>query len=316
MDFRSLRYFVYVAEARSFSKAAVQLRVAQPALSRAMRKLEDELGVTLVLRTGRQLELTEAGLLLLERAHSLTRQLTQTADDVRAHGTQIRGTLTLGVSPSTCEMLGPLIVRECAARFPDLRLNFVEGFSSHVFKQLVDQELTLCLMHNPPRHQGIEIEPLIVEAMYLVGPGRAAGGLAPVHKGMKPEQVPLILPNRTHALRMLIERALAAHGRGITVAAQVDGYTMTKALVLAGLGYTILPLSSFHQQMESGELSALRLRKPEISWTLSMAYRRDQRTARAVTALRDIIRAEVGKLVASSKWRSEPPGRERRPAAE
>ena len=75
MDFRALRYFVHVAEARSFSKAAVQLRVAQPALSRAIRKLEDELGVELVLRTGRQLELTEAGLLLLQRAHSLTRQL-------------------------------------------------------------------------------------------------------------------------------------------------------------------------------------------------------------------------------------------------
>jgi hypothetical protein len=59
---------------------------------------------------------------------------------------------------------------------------------------------------------------------------------------------------------------------------------MTKALVLAGLGYTILPLSSFHRQMESGELSALRLRQPEISWMLSMAYRRDQRTARAITA--------------------------------
>jgi LysR family transcriptional regulator, nitrogen assimilation regulatory protein len=316
MDFRSLRYFVHVAEARSFSKAAVQLRVAQPALSRAIRKLEDELGVLLVLRTGRALELTEAGILLLQRAHSLTRQLTQTADDVRAHGSQIRGTLTLGVSPSTCEVLGPLLVRECAARHPELRLSFVEGFSSHIFEQLVDQELTLCLMHNPPRHRGIEIEPLIVEAMYLVGPGRAADGLAPVGAGMKPDQVPLILPNRTHALRMLVERALAEHGRGITVAAQVDGYTMTKALVLAGLGYTILPLSSFHRQMESGELSARRLRKPEISWTLSMAYRRDQRTSRAVAALRDIIRAEVGKLVASRKWRSEsPPRREHRQAA-
>jgi LysR family nitrogen assimilation transcriptional regulator len=321
MDFRSLRYFVHVAEARSFSKAAVQLRVAQPALSRAIRKLEDELGVVLVLRTGRALELTEPGILLLQRAHSLTRQLTQTADDVRAHGTQVRGTLTLGVSPSTCEVLGPLIVRECAARHPDLRLNFVEGFSGHVFKQLVDQELTLCLMHNPPRHRGIEIEPLVVEAMYLVGPGRTAGALvparlAPVHKRMTPEQVPLILPNRTHALRMLIERALAGRGRGITVAAQVDGYTMTKALVAAGLGYTILPLSSFHREMASGEFSAVRLRKPGMSWTLSLAYRRDQRTARAVEALRDIVRAEVDKLLASGTWRSEEPARERRRAAQ
>ena len=66
--------------------------------------------------------------------------------------------------------------------------------------------------------------------------------------------------------------------------------------------------------MASGEVSAARLRKPDISWTLSMAYRRDQRSARAVAALRDIIRAEVGKLVASDTWRSEPPARERRQA--
>src|SRR6267154_1681195 len=104
MDLRTLRYFVYVAEARSFSKASLQLRVAQPALSRQIRKLEDELGVELVLRTGRQLELTDAGLLLLQRAHSLMRQVAQTEDDVRAHGSRIRGTMTLGGSPATCEV--------------------------------------------------------------------------------------------------------------------------------------------------------------------------------------------------------------------
>src|SRR5215470_15288189 len=199
MDLRALRYFVYVAEARSFSKAAAQLRVAQPALSRQVRKLEDELGVALMLRTGRQLELTEPGLLLLQRAHSLMRQVTQTADDVRAHGSRINGAMTLGVSPATCEVLGPLIVRECANRFPDLRLNFVEGFSGYIFDRLINQELTLCLMHNPPRHQGIEIQPLLSEPMYLVGPGAASGGLPPATARMKLQQLPLILPNRTHA---------------------------------------------------------------------------------------------------------------------
>src|SRR5580704_1299067 len=90
MDLRALRYFVHVAEARSFSKAAVQLRIAQPALSRQIRKLEDEVGLALILRTRRQLELTDAGLLLLQRAHSLLRQAAQTADDVRAHGSRVR----------------------------------------------------------------------------------------------------------------------------------------------------------------------------------------------------------------------------------
>jgi LysR family nitrogen assimilation transcriptional regulator len=294
MDLRALRYFVYVAEARSFSKAAVQLGVAQPALSRQIRKLEDELGIALILRTRRQLELTDAGLLLLERAHSMIRQLAQTADDVRAQGSRVAGTITLGVSPAVSEAVGPRIVRECAALHPDLRLNFVEGFSAFIFKRLIDQELTLCLMHNPPRHQGIEIEPLLTEPMYLVGPGAASSAHPPAKAGMPLDRLPLILPNRTHSLRMLIERAVAESGGRFAVAVQVDGYVTTKALVAAGLGYTILPYSSVRQEVENGQLSAFRLRKPALSWTLSIASRKDQRTARAVMALRDIIVSAIG----------------------
>jgi LysR family nitrogen assimilation transcriptional regulator len=296
MDLRALRYFVYVAEARSFSKAAVQLGIAQPALSRQIQKLEDELGLALILRAGRQLELTEAGLLLLERAHSLIRQVAQTAEDVRAHDARIRGTLTIGVSPTVSEAVGPGIVRECAARHPEVRLNFVEGVSAFIFKRLIDQELTFCLMHNPPRHQGIEIEPLFAEPMVLVGPGREAAGHPPVKNGMLLDRLPLILPNRTHGLRMLLERAMAEQGGKFEVAVQVDGYTTTKAFVAAGLGYTVLPLSSVRQEVERKQLSAIRLRKPKLSWTLSLAYRKDQRNARAVMALRDIIDSQVQAL--------------------
>ena len=300
MDLRALRYFVYVAEARSFSKAAVQLGIAQPALSRQIRKIEDELGIALIIRAGRQFELTDAGLLLLQRAHALIRQVAQTADDVRAQGARVRGTITLGVSPTVSAAVGPGIVRKCAAQYPDLQLIFVEGFSAFIFKRLIDQELTLCLMHNPPRHQGIEIEPLSTEPMYLVGPGAASPGHLPARPGMNLDRLPLILPNRTHSLRMLVERAMAENGGRFEVAVQVDGYTTTKAFVAAGLGYTILPYSSVRDEVEKRELSAVRLRQPALSWTLSVAYRKDQRTARAVMALRDIIAAEVGALMTDS----------------
>jgi LysR family transcriptional regulator, nitrogen assimilation regulatory protein len=305
MDLRALRYFVYVAEARSFSKAASHLRIAQPALSRQVRKLEDQLGVKLVLRTGRHLELTEPGMLLLARAHSLIRQAAQAVDDVRAQGSHVGGTVTLGVTPATCEVITPLIVQECAQRHPDLRLDFVEGFSAFIFERLVRQELTLCLLHNPPRHQGIEIEPLLVEPMYLVGPG-AGDGLPCARDGMALETLPLILPNPTHAMRLLIDRALGRRRSAINVAVQVDGYAMTKALVAAGVGYTVLPLSSIHAQVEDGRLSAVRLHDPDISWTLCLAYRSDHRTARPVDALRALIRGEVDKLVAAGKWRRDP----------
>jgi LysR family nitrogen assimilation transcriptional regulator len=300
MDLRTLRYFVYVAEARSFSKAAVQLRIAKPALSRQIRKLEDEVGLELVLRTRRQLELTDAGLLLLQRAHSLLRQAAQMADDIRAYGSRVQGTITLGVSPAIIEALGPRIVRESAKRHPDLRLNFVEGFSSFIFQRLIDQELTMCLMHNPPRHRTIEIAPLLTEPMYLIGPGANAHALPPAlppaQPGMRLDRLRLILPNRTHSLRMIVERAVAERSGQLDVAIEVDGYTTTKTLVAAGLGYTVLPYSAVQKEVEALQLTAVRLRQLALSWTLSVAYRKDQSNARAVLALRDIIAAAVKTL--------------------
>jgi LysR family transcriptional regulator, nitrogen assimilation regulatory protein len=302
MDLRALRYFVHIAELRSFSKAAVQLRVAQPALSRQVRKLEDELGVELLERAGRQIALTEAGALLLQRAHSLIRQVSQAADEVRSNGADLVGSATLGVSPATCEVLGPIITRMCAERYPKLRLNFIEGFSGFILDRLIQDELTLCILHNPPRHRGVEIEPLLSEPMYLVGPPSKASALPRARAKAALDSLPLILPNRTHSLRLLIDRALA--GRRIDVALQVDGYTLTKALVAAGQGYTILPYSAVHQQVEAKQLSAVPIR-PQISWTLSLAYRTDQRTTRTVGTLRAIIRAGMKLLIAEGKWRGE-----------
>lgn len=251
----------------------------------------------LILRTGRQLELTHPGTLLLQRAHSLLRQLAQAAADVRAESTQITGSLAIGVSPATCEALGPAVVRACARLHPGLQLNFVEAFSGYIFERLVNQELALCITHNPPRQREIEVEALIEEPMYLVGPAASRDGLAPAEPGMALSGLPLVLPNRTHSLRMLIERALAPLKREIQVSVQVDGYTMTKALVAAGAGYTVLPLSAVAPQVAAGQLSAVRLHDPEISWTLSLAYRVDRRSGRAVNAVCGIIRAEARKLM-------------------
>jgi LysR family transcriptional regulator, nitrogen assimilation regulatory protein len=309
MDLRALRYFAHIAEARSFSKAAVQLRVAQPALSRQVKKLEDELGVELIERSGRQIALTEAGALLLQRTHSLMRQVSQAQDDVRSHGADLVGSATLGVSPATCEVLGPIITRECAKHYPKLQLNFIEGFSGFILDRLLKEELTLCLLHIPPKHRGITVEPLLSEPMYLVGPPDKVS--ARTHLRHALESLPLILPNRTHSLRMAIDRALA--GRRINVACQVDGYTLTKALVAAGQGYTILPYSAVQQQVESGQLSAMPLRRPQITWTLCIAYRTDQRKTRTLNALRAIIRDGIARLVAEGAWRGEPHPQQPRP---
>jgi LysR family transcriptional regulator, nitrogen assimilation regulatory protein len=282
MELRTLRYFVHVADARSFSKASVFLRVAQPALSRQIRKLEDEIGMPLFVRAGHHLEMTEAGSLLLNRAHLLLRQVSNTLDEVRASASNLGGTLTIGVSPATSELVAPLLMRECARRYPALRLDFIEGFSRYVFEQLINQGLTLCLIHNPPPHKMIETHPLLIEAMYLVGPPPRKGGLAAVTAKTRLDGLPLILPNESHALRQLIERAFGrTSGRRLKLAAQTDGMVTTRALVAAGQGYTILPYGAIHQQLIGRQLSAIRLQEIDngigIPWTLGLACWNDQR---------------------------------------
>src|SRR6185369_8264563 len=99
MDIRELRYFTHVARVGSFNKAAAQLNVAQPALSRQLKKLEDELGVQLLIRNGRGVELTEAGSVLLAQAESLILQIEETAQLVSGQKEKFKGQIILGLPP-------------------------------------------------------------------------------------------------------------------------------------------------------------------------------------------------------------------------
>jgi LysR family transcriptional regulator, nitrogen assimilation regulatory protein len=178
-----------------------------------------------------------------------------------------------------------------------------------VFEQLLNQGLTLCLIHNPPPHKSIAAYPLLSDAMYLVGPPPGTGALAPVTAKRKLSKsqldgLPLILPNEAHALRQLIGRALG--GARLRIAAQTDGVVTTRALVSAGHGYTILPYSAIHQQLINGQLSAARLSDIDIPWTLSLACWSDQAAARAVLAVRDILAAHFETLVGDDKWGTVP----------
>ena len=301
MDLRALRYFIYIAEARSFSRAATLLRIAQPALSRQVRKLEIELGVELFLRTGRHLELTEAGAILLQRANSLMQQAQQAADDVRSQARDISGVVALGISPAASELIGPLIMGASSRKNPKIQLNFVEGFSGFIFEKLVQHELALCILHNPPPQLGIETQPLVAEPMFLVGPA-AGRGIPPVKSSMKLDGIPLILPNKTPGMRILIDQALGPGGDKLNIAAQVDGFVTTKALVAAGIGYTILPFSAFGRDIENGSLSATRLRHPEIQWTLTLAWNADRRAVRRVEAVKSIIYDEIRNFSGGRKW--------------
>jgi LysR family nitrogen assimilation transcriptional regulator len=306
VQLRELRYFVHVAELKSFTRASVHLRIAQPALSRQIQKLEQDVGTQLLIRTGQGLELTDAGSLLLERAKGILRQVSQACEDVRAQSGSVSGTLTLGVPPAAGEYLVPPVVEAVGRIHPDLRLNIVEGFSGFLYERLVKQELNLALLHNPMPHRDVDVHPLLIEQMYLIGPAKAKRDVVPAPEVKDLANIPLVLPGRPHSLRLLVEKTYADHDIPFNLRHEIDGLNILRALVANGQGYTLLTYGSVHRQILQERLSARKIENPEISWSLALASLADQRKSRVVRAVIDIVHAEVHKLVDGGVWRGDP----------
>jgi len=306
MDVRELRYFVHVAELKSFSKAAIHIRIAQPALSRQIRKLEEELGVDLLIRSGRGLELTDSGKRLLRKAYLVLDQMEDMRLSVRSQENRIAGTLTIGVPPAAGEMLVPPVLIRCGDIYPGLRVDVVEGFSGYLYERLLNHELSLAIMHNPVAHRDLEIIPLLVEDMYLIGPAKPKHGLCPVDELACLRGIPLILPNQPHSLRALVESSMAEHDISINVLRQVDGLVIIRAMLRAGLGYSVLTYGSVHRDVQNGVLSARRLERPPITWKLCLVRRREANRREAVDALSEIVISEVNELASKRIWRGNP----------
>jgi len=303
MEFRELRYFAAIAELSSFSKAAVQLRIAQPALSRQVHKLESELGVELFLRHGRGVTLTPAGEMLLQKASVILRNMRQVRDDVVSCASAASGKLTLGVPPAAGRVLMPPLLARYCDTCPNVDIRVMEGFSGHLHEWLVSGRADIAILHNPRQTADLIQVPLLEEEMYLISPPGA-----PATDGIGLDEVaamPLILPVALHSLRQLVASALAARGHVLKPAMEVDGLAIIKGLVQYGLGHTVLTYASVAEDVEHGTLRATRIVRPGIAWSLAIVMRKDLRHNRAATQMVELMREEVDKLVNAGHWRGK-----------
>ncbi len=309
MDFRALHYFRHVAQLGSFSKAAAHLHVAQPALSRQVRKLEDELGVELLLRSRRGVAVTEAGAQLLARAEVILRQLEQARREVASAGAEPAGDLVLAVTPAVGQILVPALVRAAAVRYPRLSLRIVEGLSAFIREGLLDHRFDLGLLHDCGDVRTLAVEPLLTEPLYVVE--RAGSGDEKTHFELSDlECLPLLLPGRPNALRVLVDELAARHGLRLNIAMEIDGMAILRRLVGEGFGCSIMGHGSVYDEVARGTLVATPIGRPPITRRLVVATHLDRRPSAARAVLTDLIRATVKDLVADGLWCGSLPGEE------
>jgi LysR family nitrogen assimilation transcriptional regulator len=289
MNLKQLRYFVQVAELGSFSRAAVQLEIAQPALSRQIRQLETELRQSLLYRNGRGVSVTDAGKRLIDYARGILHQVARAEEDLRDARGALAGRVAVGLPPSVAKTIAVPLIKEFRSRLPEATLSIIEGMSATMQEWLALGRLDIALLYNPAPAPGIDTVPFLEEDLFLIAP-KAAKSPGKSIKLADLSGVPLIIPNRPHAIRALVESRLAALGKKPVIAFEIDGVPSILELVAEGLGCAILPRTALLTSARPEAYVARPIVRPRLKSRLAIAVSSQRPVTPTQRAVLDLIR--------------------------
>jgi len=277
MDLKQLEYFVRVAEMGSFTRASVALDVAQPALSRQIRLLEVELRQNLLTRNGRGAVPTEAGKLLLEHGRGILHQVALTREELNTSRGALAGKVSIGLPPSLSKLITVPLVKAFKQHLPQAQLMLTEGFSLLMHEGLRVGNLDMCVLYNPDQSSDLEMSTLHEDELVLISPAESAS-----LKGKKKKAdpvaladvatLPLILPSRPNAFRILIEGEMMTLGKRPNVIFEVDGLNAILSLVKEGMGHAVLPSYTLSNFESDSPFVVQPIHSPSIRSQLMMVW--------------------------------------------
>lgn len=302
MDFRRLRYFVAIAEQNSIGKAAQNLGISQPALSRQLRLLEEEFGKSLFIRHGHGVTLTNAGVKLLEQCtiifdalENAERAIADTSDS------DMSQEVVLGLNGAPSRYLCPLLVGEFCANRPNLSLEFSVASSEALQAQILDDKLDMAILSNPPTVDGLIITPLINEDVHMI-------------------RAPIVDSSRQHPLSIndfaelqftttaymkgraapVISELFQLHGLTPRDPVIINSIPMTREVLLSRIGFCVGPPSNYGPELAAGDLVSLPV--PGLSVVRALAIRRDRVVPDAFVELECFLREKIRTLIADGTW--------------
>lgn len=246
VDLRLLRAFVAVADELHFGRAAARLRVAQPALSQQVRRLERELGVELLTRTSRSVALTPAGSVLRSRATALLDQVARDLEETVRVGRGEQGRLDVGFVSSALP-LGPLQhTQSFRERYPGVQVELTEGYTSHLLDLLARGALDIAVVRDPDPRPDVVHAPFHVEPFVGVVPsGHRLAGRATIRAAELADDPFVFFPADAGALATSRNLAPVVEDGRIPDIVQIGSSWATLLhLVRAGVGVTVAPESA------------------------------------------------------------------------
>ena len=312
MELRQLRLFRRIVQEGSFSRAAARLGVTQPALSRAVRALEEELGTPLLYRNGRGVTLTEEGQRFAEELAPMLDGLDALQARTLAARGVARGRVSLAMPPSVSALLASALIRHLRDEWPEVELHLLDGYTGTLHEWLTAGRVDIAVLNIHRRSAVLRTEPLFDAYLYLAHPPDdaavaarrdAAGAIALADVA----SLPLLLPGRHHGMRREIEAAFTTRGLAPTHISDVDSLSALMGLLDARMGYGILAWDAMAREIRAGLLNASRIRDPELLHGFVIATSADRETSVAAHAVIRFLRAETRRLATAGALKGRIP---------
>ena len=292
MDLRSLRYFVQIAELGSITRAAEQLEVAQPALSRQIQGIEDELGSQLLVRLPRGVRLTVAGRQFLDHCRRILRELDHAREELRDRSEVPSGRVILGLSPTVGPLLLPGVIERVRRQCPQITLKIVEWFSTQLYDALLTGRVDVAVMTNAPPSRALKLTPLISEPIVVLTVPEARGTRR-FYTLAELSRTPIVT---SEAIRHIVEEHIGRHGWRLNVEAEIDAIEAIRQLLLRGMGPVIMPVSTFHADIEAGRIAAFQIADATVHRMLALAYPTERRLPAAIDEISQVVVGEMNAL--------------------
>jgi DNA-binding transcriptional LysR family regulator len=301
VDLRHLLTFRTVVDKGSFSAAAEELDISQPAVSFQIRSLEQRLGHRLLDRSGRRVAVTEAGEVLLRYARRMLTLEDELEREIAEVGTRVAGRLELGSSTGPGEVLLPRLCGAFMRFYPDVRVSLVVQDTHTICERVLDDELELGVVGAARPQRGLAFEPFVRDELVVIVPPEhpmSDRGRVTVEELARE---PLLLQQEGAGVRTVLEAAMRARGlrlRDLDVVMELGLQQSVKAAVLDGLGITVISRLAVERELADGSLVALELEGPDLVRDFYAVRHAGRTPTRLTTAFLEFARGELGALAA------------------
>ncbi|MBX3443890.1 MAG: LysR family transcriptional regulator [Planctomyces sp.] len=275
MELHQLRYFVAIAELRSFTRAAERCRVSQPSLSQQIIKLERELGQPLFERLGRSVRLTEPGEALLAQAQAILRSVNEIQERVVAAVDPQQGKVSVGAIPTIAPYLLPPLLKSFRRQHAGARVSVHENLTDPLLQGCLSGEVDVAVIASPPHHDLLCSEALFTEELRLATARghRLLKGSAVALRDLAAE--PFVLMNELHCLGEQVLGFCRQEGCEPQIHCQSVQLLTIQELVAQGQGVSLIP--SMACESDRGRKCSYRsLTAPTPTRTIRMVWHRDR----------------------------------------